>query len=109
MTEQEIRNNIILAKKEKIYTFQWHITHKCNLRCRHCYLDEYAVEPTEIELLTVLGRIVQFLNERDAKSFICVTGGEPLASPAFFQLISWLVNLLSLIYVFLVSIGSILY
>jgi radical SAM protein with 4Fe4S-binding SPASM domain len=108
MTEQEIRNNIILAKKEKIYTFQWHITHKCNLRCRHCYLDEYAVEPTEIELLTVLGRIVQFLNERDAKSFICVTGGEPLASPAFFQLMNWLENEPRIIEVIIGSNGTIL-
>lgn len=24
------------------FYFQWHITEKCNLRCRHCYHDNYT-------------------------------------------------------------------
>ena len=26
----------------KDFTLQWHITHRCNLRCKHCYQDDYS-------------------------------------------------------------------
>lgn len=78
------------ARYRKLYVFQWHMTHRCNLRCRHCYLDEYAAEPTEIELMSVLGRIIQFLTERHAMAEIDLTGGEPFASPQFFKVLQWL-------------------
>ncbi len=90
MTEQEIRNSIILAKKEKKYIFQWHITHKCNLRCKHCYLDEYAKEPSGYQLRLILKRIVNFLEQKDAYGEIDLTGGEPFVSPYLFNILDWL-------------------
>ncbi len=68
--------------------FQWHITHKCNLRCRHCYLDEYAKEPTLVELKQVLDRIVEYLDEIDGYGEIDLTGGEPFVSSKLFAILS---------------------
>ena len=74
---------------ENSYTFQWHITHRCNLRCKHCYLDEYAKETSEIYLITVLGRIVEFLKENNGTGVLALTGGEPLVSPYLFNILDY--------------------
>ena len=75
---------------ENSYTFQWHITHKCNLRCKHCYLDEYAKEPSISELFRIIKLIEQFLDEKDAVGEIDITGGEPFVSPHIFSILNWL-------------------
>lgn len=37
----------------KKFVFQWHITHRCNLRCKHCYQEDYSedLEPDNLEKL----------------------------------------------------------
>lgn len=64
---------------------QFHITGRCNLRCKHCYRTEGNVEPLTTE--AVLDVIDQFaaLQERynqihhiKRKGHINITGGEPL-------------------------------
>ena len=68
------------------HVLQWHITHRCNLRCRHCYQDEFRSEMNREELLSVLDKYERFLKERNLKGHINLTGGEPLASPFFYEL-----------------------
>ena len=64
---------------------QFHITGRCNLRCKHCYRTEGDVEPLSTE--DVKGVITQFLQLQKAynslhsirkKAHINITGGEPL-------------------------------
>jgi MoaA/NifB/PqqE/SkfB family radical SAM enzyme len=62
----------------------WDITHKCNLRCVHCY--NYAEAPMKDEFtsdqLFTLGREIVEL-----KVFtVCLTGGEPLLRKEYFDL-----------------------
>lgn len=63
---------------------QFHITGRCNLRCKHCYREEGDVEPLSYE--DVIGVLEQFkeLRERynqihhsNRKAHINLTGGEP--------------------------------
>ena len=68
------------------HVLQWHITHRCNLRCKHCYQDDFQVEMNRDELFAVLDKYERFLNERNLKGHINLTGGEPLASPHFYEL-----------------------
>jgi MoaA/NifB/PqqE/SkfB family radical SAM enzyme len=61
----------------------WDFTHKCNLRCKHCYSN--SGEPDEDELTTE-----QALNVVDQLADAHVTalafsGGEPLTRKDFFQ------------------------
>lgn len=64
---------------------QFHITGRCNLRCKHCYRTEGDVEPLSTE--DVKEVITQFLQLQKAynslhgirkKAHINITGGEPL-------------------------------
>jgi len=69
---------------------QWHITHKCNLRCKHCYQEEYCSDLTEEKLQMVISRIVEYLAQTDSVGHINLTGGEPLVHPFFWKVVQWI-------------------
>ena len=80
---------------------QWEITCRCNLRCVMCYTDCYNT-PARIkgELSTVeILRIMDELAEAGTLE-LCLTGGEPLARPDFFQLYEHAINCGFLVTVF---------
>ena len=68
------------------YTLQWHITHRCNLRCQHCYQEEYESFAEYRALLEVLDKYCRFLERHGHEGQINLTGGEPLTSRNFFPL-----------------------
>ena len=68
------------------HVLQWHITHRCNLRCSHCYQDDYARETSGEELFSALDAYERFVRGRALDAQINLTGGEPLAHPDFFAL-----------------------
>ncbi len=57
--------------------FQWHLTNRCNLRCRHCYQEAFEDENLP-ELSLLAGRLLQGLEELDRQTVLNLTGGEPL-------------------------------
>lgn len=52
---------------------KWNITSKCNLLCRHCFLNSYVEEPK-------LEKVIEIIKELNNKKVaaVCITGGEPL-------------------------------
>lgn len=70
------------------HVLQWHITHLCNLRCLHCYQEDYAahMEPEMME--RVLEKYERYLDFLELPGQINLTGGEPLLHPRFFELAS---------------------
>ncbi|MBQ1642831.1 MAG: radical SAM protein [Oscillospiraceae bacterium] len=68
------------------HILQWHITHRCNLRCAHCYQSEYASEMSGEELFPALDKYERFLEEKHIHGHINLTGGEPLVHPDYFRL-----------------------
>jgi radical SAM protein with 4Fe4S-binding SPASM domain len=74
---------------------QWHITNKCNLRCSHCYQEEFTGdEPTWNDLLYTLDQFKRLIerfrvNHKQEKyrSHITITGGEPFAHSNFINLL----------------------
>ena len=66
-------------------SLQWHITARCNLRCAHCYQEDYSHDELEFDdLLTVVGQYEELLSKAGrewpsfpAKGHITLTGGEP--------------------------------
>ena len=68
------------------HILQWHITHRCNLRCRHCYQDNYSCEMSREKLFSSLERYERFLQAERLSAQINLTGGEPLLHPDFFLL-----------------------
>lgn len=72
--------------KEK-HVLQWHITHKCNLRCLHCYQEDYKKDLAFEEMKKIFYQYIDFLKEYNYRGHINITGGEPFLHPNFFEII----------------------
>ena len=67
------------------FLFQWHITSRCNLRCSHCYQDDFSGKDLPFDkLLVILDQYRQLLRFWRKNSTgtpplgrITITGGEP--------------------------------
>ena len=74
------------------FYIQWHITERCNLRCSHCYQEEYN-EKSELSLLDlykIADQITMALKKWKMKGRIALTGGEPFLKGELFPLMEYL-------------------
>ena len=74
------------------FGFQWHITDRCNLRCVHCYQEDYSGS-NELGLdglKRIADEIIKTLAKWDKRGDIAITGGEPLLKEEMFPLIHYL-------------------
>lgn len=74
--------------KDPFY-IQWHITNLCNLRCQHCYQNDFS-KTNDLDwhgLKKVSVEIFSALREWDQKACIHLTGGEPLLKAELFSLL----------------------
>ncbi len=69
------------------YIVQWHISHLCNLRCKHCYQEEYNNHMSKEDCYLVLEKLDLFFKEKRLLPQINLTGGEPLLHPNFFEIV----------------------
>lgn len=65
------------------FALQWHITDKCDQRCKHCYIfaGENKMYSPEFDFSTLEKIFFDFLEtckKMDKMPSICVTGGDPL-------------------------------
>lgn len=87
-------NTRILPKEEGKYqplNVQIDLSWKCNLHCRHCYLDDTRLIDTPLSKEEWEGVIRQIFEMRVPK--LTFLGGEPLLGPNFFDLASFAFNL----------------
>ncbi len=84
-----------LREPRRRFVLQWHVTERCNLRCRHCYQEGYAgPELALADLRSIVGQFTTLLEhlERQAspgllQGHINVTGGEPFVREDFLDLL----------------------
>jgi radical SAM protein with 4Fe4S-binding SPASM domain len=77
---------------EDRFYIQWHITNLCNLRCQHCYQDDFS-KKNDLNwagLRRVCDNLLNTMREWDKTACIHLTGGEPLLKPELFTLLSHL-------------------
>jgi radical SAM protein with 4Fe4S-binding SPASM domain len=77
--------------KEQFY-IQWHITNLCNLRCQHCYQDDFS-KRNDLDwagLKKVCDNLLNTMRDWDKTACIHLTGGEPLLKPELFPLLAHL-------------------
>ncbi len=74
----------------KTFHIQWHLSNVCNLRCRHCYQEDYNTgENTSLSLLKKeTENIFEFLKASKKVLTVDLTGGEPLIFPYFWDVLS---------------------
>lgn len=78
------------------FILQWHITHRCDHRCAHCYQERFDSAELPVDrLLEVAGQFSRFLAVRQSRhpdriisGQLTITGGEPLLYPAVRALLS---------------------
>jgi len=75
---------------------QWHITNKCNQRCRHCYLKRRSrqqMETAELSLkecFALVGNLAASAERLGATPSIDLTGGDPLLSEHIWDVLAYL-------------------
>lgn len=63
----------------KEFYFQWHVTSECNLRCSHCYHENYDTTALSVDDLNKIAtRICNAVKVWNKQGSISITGGEPL-------------------------------
>lgn len=74
---------------------QWHITERCNLRCTHCYQEDYSTAELPFQdLLEVVEQFKDLLSQLDKekntfqiRGHINISGGEPFIRSDFLDLL----------------------
>ena len=69
--------------EKKYFSLQWHITEKCDQRCKHCYIyneKNKSYQPDlDIKILKlILDNFLSFCQELDLLPYLVITGGDPL-------------------------------
>lgn len=74
----------------RTFGFQWHITNYCNLRCRHCYQDDFTITH-DLDAKTMT-RIIHTITDAldDHVISVNLTGGEPFLRRDFFEILEML-------------------
>lgn len=70
----------------EVFTLQWHITHRCDLHCRHCYDRSVRTEVTLDSGLKVLDQLRAFCLKHHVGGQVSFSGGNPFLHPEFLQL-----------------------
>lgn len=96
----------------KFISLQWHITERCNWRCKHCYQENYSTPELDIEEMEKI--LIQFvalikkwkLPRRSA--LLPIMGGEPLLRKDFFSFLEIVKKYSDYFYWTVASNGSLL-
>jgi len=76
-----INNKNTVDIKDAFY-FQWHFLESCNLRCSHCYQDNYNVKNMSLkDLLKIANNLDIAMAKWKKQGRVSLTGGEPFLKP----------------------------
>lgn len=60
------------------FYFQWHITERCNLSCKHCYQDDKGIKELPLkDLFSIIDKMEEAVIKWGKKGTLSLTGGEP--------------------------------
>ncbi len=79
-------------KTQSEFNFQWHITNLCNLRCKHCYQEDFSSNSDLkwLEIKSICDNIISHLQKENKSTRIDLTGGEPFLKRELFDLLDYL-------------------
>lgn len=69
-----------------VFTLQWHITHACDLNCKHCYDRSKRSTLTLNQARGVLEDFNRFCKAKHVRGHVCFSGGNPFLHPNFFEI-----------------------
>lgn len=74
------------GRRARAFTLQWHLTNACGFHCRHCYDRSLRDELTTADTFRLFDDLLRFCRKRRVQPRLCLTGGDPLRHPAFWDL-----------------------
>ncbi len=79
------------APEKPHFVFQWHITDACDQRCKHCYIyaEDSRKAPQAMtlpQMRQTLANCLTFCDAMGYAPYFCLTGGDPLLHPQFWDL-----------------------
>lgn len=96
----------------KSLALQWHITERCNWRCKHCYQESYTTPEMALEKLEdTLNQYVAFIKKNEIPrnhARVQITGGEPFIRQDFLPFLGKIYKLSSHFNWIIMSNGSLL-
>lgn len=74
------------------FALQWHITNKCDQRCKHCYIfNSDSIIPKEewdiVDAERLLKEFTAFCVKYKKRPSMAITGGDPILHPQFWEII----------------------
>ncbi len=79
-------------QREKEFYIQWHLTDRCDMRCKHCYIpnvvknNKLRMELTVERCKKIIDNYKQLLDRWGLAGCISFTGGNPLMYKHFFEI-----------------------
>ncbi len=67
----------------EVFTLQWHITHRCDLHCRHCYDRSLRQDVSLVQGLGILDQLRNFCLDHHVGGQVSFSGGNPFLHPEF--------------------------
>ena len=79
------------------FSMQWHITDRCDQRCKHCYIYEGKDKECSLELgldtlECILDDFIESCDKLDRDPFLVITGGDPLLYARIWEFLQLLKN-----------------
>ena len=79
---------------QRSFSIQWHLTERCDQRCKHCYIyNGQSIVNTELPLETLSMILMDFIEtckKMNKKPIVSITGGDPLLYPKIWQFLELL-------------------
>lgn len=77
---------------KQYFSFQWHITDRCDQRCKHCYIfsgegQKALRSMTWQEIQDTFWNCLDFCQVYDRLPYFYITGGDPILHPDFWRLL----------------------
>ncbi len=77
-----MKNNKNIVSQEDAFYFQWHFLESCNLRCSHCYQENYNINELDLkDLLKIANNLDTAMEKWKKQGRVSLTGGEPFIKP----------------------------
>ncbi|MFA5746519.1 MAG: radical SAM protein [Candidatus Paceibacterota bacterium] len=76
------------ASKEKTkFYIQWHLSDRCNLRCKHCYVSERKTHLPLPKLKDGIDNVLRPVSNWVDEISVCLSGGEPFLYPDLAEIV----------------------
>lgn len=78
--------------RSRRFYIQWHLVDRCNLRCQHCYQDDFSAEQelSFSSLKEIASNLFKSMEKWQSKLKVVLTGGEPFLKKELPELMEYL-------------------